>query len=192
MKELYSIYRDYMKHEDDLINHRSTWHLLIQGFLFATFGVMGEWQPGDVTGFLLPQRLHLAILLASIGTAIAILAFASVFAAYFAIERLCKDWNHAKVDSGISQALRGVMPGIAGAGSTSVKNWGISAAMVTPLLIAGAWTLILCVAISSTHGAAAPGASPQPRCCVTCPPCNQPPRQPAAGRRAIRLRMARR
>jgi len=42
LKRLYEIYRDYIKHEDDLINHRSTWHLLIQGFLFATLAGCGK------------------------------------------------------------------------------------------------------------------------------------------------------
>ena len=40
---VYQIYRDYMKHEDDLLNQRTTWLLVIQGFLFATLGVLGEW-----------------------------------------------------------------------------------------------------------------------------------------------------
>jgi hypothetical protein len=53
---LYNVYRDYMKHEDDLINQRASWHLLLQGFLFATFGVMGEWQTEGGTGFLHPRR----------------------------------------------------------------------------------------------------------------------------------------
>lgn len=40
VEKLYQIYRDYLIHEDDLMNQRSTWHLLIQGFLFATFGAL--------------------------------------------------------------------------------------------------------------------------------------------------------
>jgi hypothetical protein len=35
----YRIFRDYLQHEDDLINHRSTWHHTIQGLLFTALGV---------------------------------------------------------------------------------------------------------------------------------------------------------
>jgi hypothetical protein len=37
--QLYNIYRDYVKHEDNLINNRMTWLLSIHGFLYATYGL---------------------------------------------------------------------------------------------------------------------------------------------------------
>ena len=37
--KIYEIYRDYTKHEDNLIHHRMTWLLTIHGFLFATYGL---------------------------------------------------------------------------------------------------------------------------------------------------------
>lgn len=37
-EELFSLYRDYLKHEDNLINQRTTWLITIQSFLIATFG----------------------------------------------------------------------------------------------------------------------------------------------------------
>src|SRR5580658_5975181 len=35
--ELYSVFRDYLKHEDDLINNRLNWNFTIQGFLFTAY-----------------------------------------------------------------------------------------------------------------------------------------------------------
>jgi hypothetical protein len=37
-QELYVLYRDYIKHEDELINARTSWMINIQSFLIATFG----------------------------------------------------------------------------------------------------------------------------------------------------------
>ncbi|MGA2905059.1 MAG: hypothetical protein ABSD98_14595 [Candidatus Korobacteraceae bacterium] len=36
-RQLYSVFRDYIKHEDDLINYRLNWNFTIQGFLFAAY-----------------------------------------------------------------------------------------------------------------------------------------------------------
>lgn len=37
--ELYNLFRDYLKHEDDLINNRLNWNFTIQGFLFAAYSL---------------------------------------------------------------------------------------------------------------------------------------------------------
>src|SRR5690242_7379942 len=37
--QLYAVFRDYAKHEDDLINGRLNWNFTIQGFLFTTYGL---------------------------------------------------------------------------------------------------------------------------------------------------------
>jgi hypothetical protein len=36
---IYGVFRDYVKHEDGLINYRLTWLLTINGFLYATYGL---------------------------------------------------------------------------------------------------------------------------------------------------------
>src|ERR1700731_3704234 len=38
--KVYDVFRDYVKQEDNLINFRSTWIVTIQGFLYATYGVI--------------------------------------------------------------------------------------------------------------------------------------------------------
>jgi len=37
--KIYEVFRDYIKHEDNLINNRLTWILTIHGFLYATYGL---------------------------------------------------------------------------------------------------------------------------------------------------------
>ena len=39
------LFRDYIKHEDDLVNHRLTWLLTIHGFLYATCGFTLQARP---------------------------------------------------------------------------------------------------------------------------------------------------
>jgi hypothetical protein len=39
-ERLYAIYRQYLMNEANLINARLTWLLTIQGFLFATYGLI--------------------------------------------------------------------------------------------------------------------------------------------------------
>lgn len=36
----YALFRGYLEHEDDLINHRITWSIATQGLLFAAFGIL--------------------------------------------------------------------------------------------------------------------------------------------------------
>lgn len=51
--KIYELFRDYIKHEDDLINQRLTWLLTIHGFLYAT------------CGFTLQKRIEIAQKVAS-------------------------------------------------------------------------------------------------------------------------------
>lgn len=39
-RELYGIYRDYIKHEDGLTHQRLGWNLAVQGFLFTAFAII--------------------------------------------------------------------------------------------------------------------------------------------------------
>src|SRR5271170_1594006 len=36
--KMYELYREYVRHEDGLVNYRMTWLLTIHGFLYATYG----------------------------------------------------------------------------------------------------------------------------------------------------------
>ena len=156
---LYDLYRDYMKHEDDLINQRSSWHLLLQGFLFATFGVMGEWQAGDGKGFLHPQRYLILYGLIVMGFLISVFASFSILAANTAINRLQKQWNDLPGNLNIPEGFCQLLPGLAGGGSKSAKFWGKSPAIAIPLIVALAWLWILGVAIHSQRSLAHTDAS---------------------------------
>ncbi len=78
-------------HEEALINHRMTWMLTIQGFLFATLAILAR-SDGSVTGD--ESRRIMSVLFDAIpvlGFLIAFFAFLGMFAAYTSID------HHKKV-----------------------------------------------------------------------------------------------
>ncbi len=174
LKDLYGIYRDYMKHEDDLINQRSTWHLLIQGFLFATFGVMGEWQLEAAGGYLHSERPLLVLILSGCGLLIALAALSSIIAANTAIQHLCSQWSNIK--SRVSTDLSDAFPGLAGAGSDQAKRWGKLPAHLIPIFVAAAWGLILAMAIHDSINPPQASQTTMERPCVA--PNLSPPTPP--------------
>jgi len=66
----YDRVRDYVKHEDDLINSRLTWSLTIHGFLFAIYGILMV----KITELCVPRHDNPG-LPASLGRVIALLFF---------------------------------------------------------------------------------------------------------------------
>jgi hypothetical protein len=143
LTELYKVYRDYMKHEDDLLNQRTTWLLVIQGFLFATLAVLGEWvSPKDpLSDLLRTERLYLIYVLVFVGILIAVAAFISILAANKAIDSLQKKWEKE-----LKQYYRAedwdLFPGIAGGGHKKAKAWGKTPALAIPCIVALAWIIV--------------------------------------------------
>lgn len=143
---LYDIYRDYMKHEDDLLNQRSTWHLLIQGFLFATLGVIGEWQVAQRgPDPLYTERGFLVYVLAIVGVVIAYAAFVSIKAANDAIDSLEARW--LLITGAYERQTKYLLPAIAGGGNPDAKTRGKKPAMWIPVAILCAWVVIFCMSI---------------------------------------------
>lgn len=145
LRRHYFIYRNYMKHEDDLLNQRSTWHLLIQGFLFGTLGVIGQWQL--ITGgtdTLHSERYYLVFVISAVGLLIALLASISLHAADSAIEQLCKDWKRVRgLHNNKDYEL---LPEIAGGGAKNAKTYGKLAAIWIPRVVMAAWVVVVAMA----------------------------------------------
>jgi len=119
-RALYEIHRDYVKHEDHLINHRTTWLITVQAFLLATFGFSVQklyeiWfnvirviqsEPEIASAMSSSSGLVRFSLLALsvVGFAVAIISLLSIRAASKAIESLNRNWK--KIPS--SQPQEGV------------------------------------------------------------------------------------
>jgi hypothetical protein len=89
--EVYSLLREYIQHEDNLINHRTTWFLTLNSFLFAIVGILANvseepklFRPSEVLLFL--------IMISTIGIVVSATSGMSVYAAYNSIKALKAIW----------------------------------------------------------------------------------------------------
>jgi hypothetical protein len=141
--QYYRIFRDYLKHEDALINHRLQWNLTIQAFLFATYGFcLQKLLDSNPSG----HPVEVAILakvtyvvLPLVGVFVAIVSFLGTLAARKAITQLEDDWNekfvgvekeklqdHKAVKAKLN-ALNPFLPSVTGGGDRSAFLLGFYA-----------------------------------------------------------------
>jgi hypothetical protein len=139
-KIVYDAFRDYMKVEHNLQNERSTWHHVIQGFLFATLGVIGQWPAGQ-PDILKTEKTCLPFILAAAGIWIAKVAYDSIDAADIAISEICKRWTTAIANYPIE--IRTTFPEISGGGSPEAERKGRRQVHRMPIIIGLAWISVL-------------------------------------------------
>lgn len=99
---LFELYRDYIKHEDELINHRVGWFIQLHSFLIASYGIIFaalvttfSAQGAPAFGGVAIQVLAAALLvgIALIGLESAGAAEGSIAAAHDAITSLNQSWK---------------------------------------------------------------------------------------------------
>lgn len=132
-EKLYTVYRQYVMNEADLINARLTWLLTIQGFLFGTYGLIVSSQKPWFTWALSVLRW-----LPGFGTALSILAFVSISAARLAANTLCEKWENLPH----SDTFKALMPKIRGGGHPWAPFLGYTAAMFIPWALCVIWTIL--------------------------------------------------
>jgi hypothetical protein len=160
----FKMFRDYIEHEDGLIDKRLLWNINIQGFLFATYGFsvqkLAEMQalkgetvaPTGITslrGFM--------VILPMLGIVISILSFVGVIAAQRAIAQLSHDWHEAEKEhlpNATPPPDGPRLPGIIGGGYTgetppdecdrlAAHKGGFRAPLWFPWIFVVAWLLVL-------------------------------------------------
>jgi hypothetical protein len=105
---LYNVYRDYVKHENTLMNVRMTWFLTTQAFLFSSYALLNQkrisagnfelissWQEfiGGVTDFKFKFSIIILMLICFFGIFTARRSYISVRAASLAILALRSKWE---------------------------------------------------------------------------------------------------
>lgn len=98
---MYTVYRGYLVHEDDLVHQRTTWSITIQGFLIVAFGlafsnrmkIFGV-QPGTGSQLAALDRQYTSeiIVLAILGIGVSLICLLAVLAAQRAIDGLRRNW----------------------------------------------------------------------------------------------------
>ena len=140
----FAAFRDYIEHEDDLINHRSSWHHTTQGFLFAALGATLVAKPDPAT---LPQLVVLqktmVFILPLLGMWLSFVTAVSIRSAAMVVYELTNQWR--TIVDGYGSDIWPPLPGLTGAGLSSVSKWGKLSAFGIPRVVGGVWLLLLLV-----------------------------------------------
>ena len=160
-RELYCIYRDYVAHEDDLINNRAGWFIQLHSFLIASYGivvasVITTFFPSEHASVpaILPQLVACGLLLgitiigASSGTALL-----SISAADAAIRSLRRKWEELPGTDAMTE-----LPSMTGGGAKGIAIRGATFQLALPVAMLVLWLLSFAVPVSfayiGRHGAA--------------------------------------
>jgi hypothetical protein len=157
-KDLFKIFRDYIKHEDNLTDKRLLWNNTIQGFLFAAYAVIVARVPSPLWN----ARLIL-IVISIVGLATSYLSWKGLLAAILAVHNLDHQWQ---MISGNDPRLPKLIGGgrLVGEGSEGtpkgikrtkeeiehyekIAKWGFLAPRFFPIVFLGAWSLLLILSI---------------------------------------------
>jgi hypothetical protein len=155
-EEIYSLYRDYIKHEDSLINYRITWLISIQAFLIATFGFSYQKRFEVITRIFekdtdaektkmiqdaIKNYDNFLVYLGFFGLLTSIAALVSIDAGVASIASLRKKWNELRWS--INFISTGHLPLITGGGNSRAHKYGKMVSYILPLFFMVFWLSIV-------------------------------------------------
>jgi len=140
--KIFNLYRDYVKHEDELINRRMSWNLTLQGFLFAAYGVTVQ-VLSKATEHMIIAVLVLLYVIPALGAVVAFLGWRGVKAAQTAIEGLCKRWEW--VAQRFDGELVALLPEMVGGGEPKATGLGQYSQRGIPMVVLGTRVIIMAV-----------------------------------------------
>jgi hypothetical protein len=144
---LYKQYREYIVHEDNLINHRSTWIYMIQSFLVASYGFAIKlegsdklkpiFQRPDDTAAAAEHHQWFLVMVALVGILVGVIGILSLFGPKGAIDELQQKWEQeiAKTYPDCCREL----PGLTGGGKQRNTFLGRLAPYFLPVVLIGMW-----------------------------------------------------
>ena len=150
---LYNVYRDYVKHEDTLMNVRMTWFLTTQAFLFSCYALLNQkrisagafevvrsWEEfsGGVTDLKFKFSTVILTLICFFGYFTARRSYISVRAASLAVMALRRKWDSELAQDPAFSSL----PAITGSGDEKALNEGWASTAFLPRAAMVIWVLI--------------------------------------------------
>ena len=137
--KLYSTLRDYLKHEDSLINWRITWNLGLQTALFAGFGWLAK-KPALADGVpLSPDVVGYALyVLPVVAQLIGLSIYVGIIAAHRAQSGVNEKWSKAT-----DPDPRAKYPGVCAGGDGYARVFGILTPIGPIVLLQLSWVGIL-------------------------------------------------
>ena len=163
--ELYSAFRDYVKHEDDLTNNRLNWNFTIQGFLFLSWAYciqkIAELRialaaADDAHRKVAAAELRKAIgdidagvvIIGWVGLSVSALILLGALGAQVAITLLNRKWESGheeyKPTSRSKWNANGPhLPGLIGGGNRVAHGLGFGAPILIPICFMVAWLILI-------------------------------------------------
>jgi hypothetical protein len=152
----YEAIRNYVIHEDTLINNRLTWLLVSQGLIFGAFSALFK-PMADIASklsehpssnnevvIILSDLERIQCILSWIGLFICLISFFGIEAAVRSIREIEKNFN------GVSQQAN--LPDLTGGGSRIAHDFGIVSPRGIPIVLFCAWlSVILKLNLPFTH-----------------------------------------
>jgi hypothetical protein len=148
-QEYFHLFRDYRIREHDILNHRLTWNLTVQGFLFVTYGYcvqkLAEVEAGEngvdstlahISHAMFQLKL-ITRLIPLAGLAMSVVMVFAVITTYRVLSKLQKEWNE-KIDR-----HEPYMPNPSGAAIKWATLSGLSPPLLLPVIFILAWIVIL-------------------------------------------------
>jgi hypothetical protein len=145
--EIYKVFRDYEKHENELLNHRTSWLVTIQSVLIATFGFsfqkffeVATRADGSTHGrALIVDFKWFLVSLAGVGILIAVWSWISIYTAIRAQRAIRKVYRR----NFSAEETQFGLPHISGGGDTFASWFGGYLAVFLPWLLIVLWGAIL-------------------------------------------------
>jgi hypothetical protein len=136
--------RNYIEHEDNIINARTTWFMTFNSFLFGGFSLVIVGMTAKQPELELQQlRAIIVLLFSAIGVALAVTTNLSVRAAYSAIRKLRIFWSTHYEPLDLSLAAVPIFPHIIGGGPNErVALKGRILSLWMPFWTGSAWLII--------------------------------------------------
>jgi len=149
--DVFYIYRDYVKHQYSLTDHRTTWFVSINSFLFAAFAITLQTLASATNGHLSDIRADTLILLRVIcfvGAYSALIAYILIESSRRPIGRIAEKWEKHigtdKLEDKVADELKGTdLLLLVGGVSRAAAFWGRFGTPLFTLVVAVAWLALI-------------------------------------------------
>jgi hypothetical protein len=145
--DYFKIYRSYRMNEQQLLHHRLTWNLAIQGLLFGAYGFSvqkwAEVESGEGIAkavHSMPKLLALLEWVPVVGVTMSLCILFAVVGAFISLLNLDKSWR--KLEEKYEHLKDPYLPNPKGGGSNWAFTLGIIPPFISPIAFMVAWILI--------------------------------------------------
>ena len=159
----FKLYREYIRHQYGLINHRTSWYIGLQSILFAAFGFTIQYKaysvasafqtklsmkaacgPKSITCQSLGYLDWMMIVYGVIGLCVSVVFYKLIIAASGPITDIIYRWDKIKANL-VPADLQDITPNITGGFTPEYADKGRILTKYLPLIVMVVWIIILCV-----------------------------------------------